>query len=48
VGVELNEEACARYPYAPYDVPLFDGSMNTSGVAAGAATFSRVGKDGRN
>jgi galactonate dehydratase len=39
LGVELIEEACARYPYAPYDVPLFDGSMNTSGVATGAQTF---------
>ena len=39
LGVELIEEACARYPYAPYDVPLFDGSMNTSGVATGEATF---------
>jgi hypothetical protein len=33
--VELNEEACDRYPYTPYNVPLFDGSMNTSGVATG-------------
>lgn len=40
LGVELIEEACGRYPYAPYDVPLFDGSMNTSGVATGAATLS--------
>ena len=40
LGVELIEEACARYPYAPYNVPLFDGSMNTSGVATGAATLS--------
>ncbi|EUB97344.1 Galactonate dehydratase [Rhizobium sp. CF080] len=42
LGVELIEEACGRYPYAPYNVPLFDGSMNTSGVATGAATL----KDG--
>jgi galactonate dehydratase len=41
LGVELIEEACARYPYEPYNVPLFDGSMNTSGVAKGAATFPR-------
>ena len=40
LGVELNEAACLRYPYADYDVPLFDGSMNTSGVATGAATLS--------
>ena len=39
LGVELIEEACERYPYAPYNVPLFDGSMNTSGVATGAATL---------
>ncbi|MEN3147961.1 mandelate racemase/muconate lactonizing enzyme family protein [Neorhizobium sp. IRAMC:178] len=42
LGVELIEEACGRYPYAPYNVPLFDGSMNTSGVAIGAVTL----KDG--
>ena len=47
LGVELNEEACARYPYAPYDVPLFDGSMNTSGVATGAATFAQDERGGR-
>jgi len=47
LGVELNEEACARYPYAPYDVPLFDGSMNTSGVATGAATFTQAERGGR-
>jgi galactonate dehydratase len=44
LGVELIEEACARYPYAPYNVPLFDGSMNTSGVATGAATLSNAPK----
>jgi galactonate dehydratase len=36
LGVELNEEACARFPYAPHDVPFFDGSINVSGVAPGA------------
>lgn len=41
LGVELNEEACARYPYQPFDVPLFDGSMNTSGVAKGDAVMGR-------
>jgi galactonate dehydratase len=35
LGVELDEAACAHYPYAPYDVPLFDGTMNTAGVADG-------------
>lgn len=41
LGVELIEEACARYPYKPLNVPLFDGSLNNSGVATGAATFHR-------
>ena len=41
LGVELNEAACARYPYQPFDVPLFDGSMNTSGVAKGAEVMGR-------
>jgi galactonate dehydratase len=41
LGVELIEEACARFPYEPYNVPLFDGSMNTSGVATGAETFGK-------
>ena len=40
LGVEINEEACKRYPYAAYDVPLFDGSMTVGGVAAGSATLS--------
>ncbi len=40
LGVELNEEACGRYPYVPYDVPIFDGSMNDAGVAAGAPVAS--------
>jgi galactonate dehydratase len=44
LGVELIEEACARHPYAPYDVPLFDGTMNTSGVATGTETFSQRGE----
>lgn len=39
LGVELNEEACGRFPYEAYDIPLFDGSMNTKGVAGGKATF---------
>ncbi len=36
LGVEINEDACGRYPYTPYDLPIFDGSMNDAGVAAGA------------
>lgn len=40
LGVELIEEACARFPYQATNVPLFDGSMNTSGVATGAETLS--------
>jgi galactonate dehydratase len=39
LGVELNEEACARFPYEAYDLPLYDGSMSTGGVATGAATM---------
>jgi galactonate dehydratase len=42
LGVELNEEACARFPYAPHDVPLFDGSINVSGVATGATIMNRT------
>ena len=41
LGVELIEAACARYPYAPFNVPLFDGSMNTSGVAGGEAVMGK-------
>ncbi len=41
LGVELNEEACAKYPYQAFDVPLFDGSMNTSGVAKGDAVMGK-------
>jgi galactonate dehydratase len=43
LGVEIVEEAFGRFPYAPFDVPLFDGSMNTKGVATGAATFGSGG-----
>ena len=39
LGVELIEEACARFPYQATNLPLFDGSMNTHGVATGASTF---------
>ncbi len=41
LGVELNEEACARYPYQAFDVPLFDGSINVAGVAKGDAVMKR-------
>ncbi len=40
LGVELNEEAFAKYPYQPFDVPLFDGSINVAGVAKGDAVMS--------
>lgn len=40
LGVELIEEACERFAYQPTNVPLFDGSMNTTGVATGAHTFA--------
>jgi galactonate dehydratase len=39
LGVELIEEACAKFPYEATNVPLFDGSMNTSGVASGATVM---------
>jgi galactonate dehydratase len=41
LGVELNEAACARYPYEAFDVPLFDGSINVAGVARGDAVMGR-------
>jgi galactonate dehydratase len=41
LGVELNEDACARFPYEPHDVPLFDGSINVSGVASGAQVMGK-------
>lgn len=41
LGVELIEEACMRFPYQPFDVPLFDGSMTTQGVATGAEVMTR-------
>ncbi|MDB5560640.1 MAG: mandelate racemase/muconate lactonizing enzyme family protein [Hyphomicrobiales bacterium] len=39
LGVELIEEACAKFPYEATNVPLFDGSMNTGGVASGVAVM---------
>jgi len=36
LGVILNEEACARFPYQPYDLPIFTGELNSHGVANGA------------
>jgi galactonate dehydratase len=41
LGVELIEDACAQYPYKPFDVPLFDGSINVAGVARGDAVMKR-------
>jgi galactonate dehydratase len=41
LGVELNEAACARYPYKAFDVPLFDGSINVAGVAKGDAVMGQ-------
>ncbi len=43
LGVELNEEACAKFPYQPYDVPLFDGSINMAGVVSGPEVVDRKG-----
>ncbi|RYE87864.1 MAG: mandelate racemase/muconate lactonizing enzyme family protein [Hyphomicrobiales bacterium] len=41
LGVELNEAACAQYPYQPFDVPLFDGSINEHGVNKGDAVMGQ-------
>ncbi len=41
LGVELIEEACAKFPYQAYDVPIFDGSINVAGVAKGEAVMGR-------
>jgi galactonate dehydratase len=35
LGVELNEETGARFPYQPTDLPLFTGRMSRDGVADG-------------
>ena len=35
LGVELIEEACARFPYEATNLPLYDGSMNVAGIATG-------------
>jgi galactonate dehydratase len=40
LGVELIEENFEKYPYRPTDLPLFDGTMNEAGVAAGEPTVS--------
>lgn len=44
LGVELIEAACADHAYQPLDVPLFDGTINTAGVASGATTYSGDGR----
>ena len=43
LGVELVEEAFARFPYEATDVPLFDGSINERGIAAGEQVMGREG-----
>jgi galactonate dehydratase len=42
LGIEINEDACSRYPYQPYDVPLFDGTINRSGVATGEIVMKKT------
>ncbi len=44
LGVELIEEACAKFPYEPYDLPIFTGDMNVKGIATGAAAMPSAGK----
>ncbi|HTJ58704.1 MAG TPA: mandelate racemase/muconate lactonizing enzyme family protein [Devosiaceae bacterium] len=39
LGVELIEEACAKFPYEPTNLPLYDGSINVAGVASGDAVM---------
>ena len=39
LGVELNEAACAKYPYQPYDVRIFSADMTSRGVAEGLPTL---------
>ncbi len=46
LGVELNEAACAKFPYEPTDLPIFSGSMNTRGVATGASVVGRPARKG--
>ncbi|MBL8837642.1 MAG: mandelate racemase/muconate lactonizing enzyme family protein [Alphaproteobacteria bacterium] len=43
LGVALNEDACAKFPYEPTDLPIFSGSMNTRGVATGASVIGGRG-----
>ena len=40
LGVELNEAACARYPYQPQNNPFFDGKL-TSHLPADTLPFVR-------
>jgi galactonate dehydratase len=44
LGVELIDEACARFPYQPYDLPIFTGAMNTRGVADGRPVVAEPGE----
>lgn len=44
LGVELIEEACAKFPYEAYDLPIFSGAMNTKGVADGVAAMPGLNK----
>jgi galactonate dehydratase len=41
LGVELIEEACARFPYQPYNVPIFDGTIHLHGMSDGEAVVGR-------
>ena len=43
LGVELIEEACARFPYEATNLPLYDGSINVAGIASGKATMGGAG-----
>ena len=41
LGVELIEEACAKFPYEATNLPLYDGSINVAGVAGGDAVMGK-------
>lgn len=44
LGVELIEEACAKHPYQPYNVPIFDGSIHLAGIPDGEAVVGKKAK----
>lgn len=39
LGVELIEEACARFPYQPHNLPIFEGTIHLAGIVDGDAVL---------